>query len=101
MKIRYALPLVALLLAGCGKFGTGETVGYVYAVDDGIFWDKVWFKTSLESSESDCYLIDDNNLKSQLQEAITTNKVKLTYAKHFFTLADCPNDEITSFEIIE
>ena len=95
-----------LLTTGCGKYGTGETIGYVYAVDDGILWDKVWYKSNLESSESDCYLIKNDNIKEQLKKISGKAKVKLFYDRHFMTIANCPegtgtDDEITRFELIE
>lgn len=100
------LVLMLSFTTGCIKYGKGETVGYVYAVDDGVLWDKVWYKSSLESSESDCYLIDDSNLKNQLRELSGTDtKVKLKYDRHLFTASMCPegagtDDEITSIEIM-
>lgn len=91
----------SILLAGCGVYGTGETVGYVYAVDDGIFWDKVWYKSTLEASESDCYLVDDDFLKSQLRELSGKTKIKLSYERHVMTMANCVNsDVITSFQLL-
>jgi hypothetical protein len=36
--------LLAFSLTGCIIYGKGQSTGYVYAVDDGIVWDKVWFK---------------------------------------------------------
>ena len=66
-KILITVILLAglLLLSGCWVYGQGQTVGYVYAVDDGAFWDIVWYKSSLESSQSDCYLLqnDEKRLK--------------------------------------
>jgi hypothetical protein len=99
------LILCLLFLSGCWVYGKGETVGYIYAVDDGIFWDKVWYKSSLESSESDCYLLKDDNIKQQLRDLPNGIKVKLSYDRHFITIASCPEgtdteDEINGFEIV-
>jgi len=82
-----------------------ETIGYVYAVEDGLVWDKIWYKSNLESSESDCYLINDDTLKNQLKAISGIQKVKLSYDRHFFTLSMCPegtenNDEIIGFDIV-
>lgn len=96
-----------LFLTGCWVYGKGESVGYVYAVDDGIFWDKVWFKSNLQSSESDCYLINDDGLKDELKQIQgDTNKVRLHYKRHLFTVAQCQegtetDDEIVSFEVVK
>jgi len=93
----------ALFTQGCWVYGQGETTGYIYAVDDGIFWDKVWYKSSLDSSESDCYLLNDNNLKQQLRSISGDSKVKLTYDRHLATIGVCDDatdDEIISIQII-
>ncbi len=95
--------LLAIMLSGCMVYGKGETVGYVYAVDDGIIWDKVWYKSSLESSQSDCYLIKDETMKAQLRDITGKKKIKMTYKKHLTTVATCDNntqDEIVSFETL-
>lgn len=108
MKFKLILALVCLMLvsSGCWIYGTGESVGYVYAVDDGLIWDKVWFKSNLESSESDCYLINDEVLKEQIKTVSGNEKVKIYYNRHFGTLASCPEgteteDEIIRFERVE
>jgi hypothetical protein len=107
MKPRLIAALAACsILSACGIYGTGETVGYVYAVDDGIIWDKVWYKSTLESSQGDCYLIDNDVLKAQLRELSGKQKVKLTYARHFYTFSRCPEgtgtkDEITGITLID
>ena len=101
------LLILIISLTGCWRYGKGQTVGYIYAVDDGIiFWDKVWYKSSLDSSESDCYLINNDSLKKQLTEITGKQKVKIYYDRHYFTLANCidqalTNDEIISFEVIK
>lgn len=99
---------ILLLLSGCIIYGEGETIGYIYAVDDGIFWDKVWYKSNLESSESDCYLLSttDDELKDTLRQISGNTKVKLRYRRHLMTVASCPSgtetdDEITSIEPME
>jgi hypothetical protein len=105
-KILILLLLVTpLFLGGCIIYGKGQTNGYVYAVDDGVVWDKVWYKSSLQSSESDCYLINDDTLKEQLRSLPAETNIKLYYKRHLATVASCPegtstDDEITSYEII-
>lgn len=106
-KIIMCLLLIStMLLAGCGIYGKGETTGYIYAVDDGLLWGKVWYKSSLDSSESDCYLIRDYALKEQLRELADDNvRIKLKYNRHFATLSACPegtgtDDEIIGFEVL-
>lgn len=94
-------------LTGCMRYGDGASTGYVYAVDDGMVWDKVWFKPSLESTESDCYLVqEDSEMKNKLKEVSANQQIKIKYKKHFMTASLCPegtgtDDEIISFEIIE
>lgn len=100
MKKLIALGALAIIsLTGCGVYGQGKTVGYVYAVDDG-WWNKVWFKTSLQASESDCYVVSDGTVRDKLNQVIGGAKVRLTYSKHLDTLDSCPPDNKTSDEII-
>lgn len=90
--------LSLVLLTGCFRYGKGETTGYIYAVENGFFWDKVYLKSSLESSETDCYLVEKNSDLSNLLKAKTIgrNLINLKYDRHLVTLAnDCYNDEIT------
>jgi len=101
------LLLLPLFLGGCIVYGKGQTTGYVYAVDDGVIWDKVWYKSSLQSSESDCYLINNDLLKEQLRSLPAETNIKLHYKRHLITIANCggdgssnTDDEITSIEII-
>ena len=106
-KIILCMILISmLLLTGCWRYGEGEAIGYVIAVDDGLMWDKVWFKTSLDTSQEDCYLIDNNNVKSLLKELAGKYKVKIIYDRHFFTLStgcgeDGTSDEITDFTFVD
>ena len=104
-KIILILLATCLLFnTGCWVYGSGKTYGYVTTVEDGIFWDFVWVRAELESSQTDCYVIHENNnkLKSDLRIiAENKNRVELQFNRHIFTLTmDCLNDEITYFRII-
>ena len=107
MKLVFGMIIICCLMTGCIQYGKGEAVGYVNAVDDGIIWDHVWFKTSMETSREDCYLINDEQIKSDLRALVGTNKIKIKYSRHFMTLSMCggegdgSNDEIISFEVIQ
>jgi hypothetical protein len=97
--------LLALSLTGCIIYGKGESNGYVYAIDDGIVWDKVWFKPSMASTESDCYLIKDDSIKEELRNLKAGTNIKIHYSRHLFTMSSCPdgtetNDEITAYELV-
>ena len=93
--------LAVLTLQGCAVYGTGETTGYFYAVDDGIIWDYVYYKSSLESSETDFYILrEDDLLKTELRNLPPNTFVKFYYNRHFITLG-YSNDEITSYEILD
>ena len=104
--ILFVMLLSLVLLSGCFIYGSGKTVGYIYAVDDGLIWDKVWYKSNLESSESDCYLIQNENIKQELTQLIGNTKIELTYNRHLITASICggegqgTNDEIISYKII-
>lgn len=59
----------------------------------------------MDTSQEDCYIIDNDNVKRMLKGLVGKEKVKLIYDRHFFTLSfgcgeDGGNDEITNFEII-
>jgi len=105
-KIILCMILISMLsMTGCWRYGEGEAIGYVNAVDDGILWDTVWLKTSMDTSQEDCYIIDNDNVKRMLKGLVGKEKVKLIYDRHFFTLStgcgeDGGSDEITNFEII-
>lgn len=99
----FVLLLLPIFLGGCSVYGRGESQGVIYAVDDGIVWDKVFFKPALESTESDCYLIDDDNLKADLRNLPDGTRIKIYYYKHLITVATCDGateDEIYKYEIL-
>lgn len=102
-KFLLLLPIISILTA-CGEYGSGSSVGYVYAVDDGGLWyDNVWFKSSLQASESDCYLVKDPKVKSDLESLMGEIQVKITYSRQIVTASLCPqknetNDIITGVE---
>ena len=102
----FGLFLLLILTSGCLRYGSGEAIGYINAVDDGLVWDKVWIKTSLETSTEDCYLVaEDSGVKILLKDLIG-EKVKIKYDRHLSTIGSCPegtdtSDEIIGFEILE
>lgn len=99
-KLITLIPLF-LLLTGCGVFGKGTTTGYIYAVDDDLFTDNLWYKSSLESSESDCYSVRNQALTEELRKIEVGTLLKLYYDRHFFTFWDCASDIVTSYEVVE
>jgi len=106
-KITIIVIMLAMLtLTGCIRYNEGSAIGYVNAVDGGILWDKVWFKTSMESSMEDCYLLDNTKIKNQLNEVMGTNvRVKITYDRHLMTFSsgcgsDSTGDEIKNVEVL-
>ncbi len=101
MKKLLLLALPLLLLTGCGDLGEGQTIGYIYAVDDGAFWDRVWYRSDLTSSEEICYMLEeDDEMKAELRELMDGQKLKLYYDRHASTLG-CSLDEITSYEVLD
>lgn len=100
------LMAASLVGTGCGVYGNGSATGYVHAVDDGIAWDNVWVKTSLDSSDSDCYLISpESELKDDLLSLPPDSRVRIEYRRHIITLGICPEgtgteDEITGFSVV-
>ncbi len=101
MKVLLAILFLVLLVPGCIKYGTGEITGYPMAVENGFFWDKVWIKSTLESSDQDCLIIAKNSpLSAELREqAKRQEKHTYEYDRHLYALVDyCHNDEITRYE---
>jgi hypothetical protein len=70
----------------------GSHVGYVTAVDDGIFCTKVYFKTDLESSQEDVYAIPKHGETMEDLKEARDNKsnVKITYKEIF--ISPCGRD---------
>ena len=103
-KILFVMALSSLiLLSGCIVYGGGKTYGYITTVDDGIFWDNIWIRPELESSTDDCYIINDNQLKTQLQQlALDKVRLELRYNRHLFAMTKCEHsDEVIGYKIIE
>ncbi len=101
MKALIAALFLALLLTGCVRYGTGEITGYPMAVENGFFWDKVWIKSTLESSDQDCLIIAKNSpLSAEIRDqAKAQEKHTYKYDRHLLTLVDgCYDDEITGYE---
>ena len=59
----------------------GDHVGYITAVDQGVFCTKVYVKTDLSSSQEDIYEVANNSAAMSLLKEARDNKsnVKLTY----------------------
>lgn len=101
-KIIAMLLVLMLLVTSCGIYANGKTYGYVTTVESGFFWDRAWVRAELESSQTDCYVIDES-IKYDLEKiAETKQRVELTYRRHFFTMSlDCLNDEIYKFRVLD
>lgn len=76
---------------------SGEHVGYVTAVDKGIFCTDVYVKTDLASSQEDMYTIPNSNELLEVIKEARDNKssVKLNYKANQFSI--CKRD-ITKIE---
>jgi hypothetical protein len=99
-KILICLLLIGLMISttGCIIYGKGKISGYVTTTENGIFWDKVYIKSSLESSKEDCFLINKNNIIYDELSGYSTTRLNFNYNRHFMTLSDeCYNDEIISY----
>ncbi len=80
----------------------GSHVGYVTAIDDGIFCTTVYFKTELESSQEDTYKIPkDSLIKEDLMEARDgKNNVKITYKERNFSVCGRNTFEVEKLNLI-
>lgn len=99
-KILIVLTLLAVMImsTGCMVYGKGKISGYVTTVENGFFWDKVYIKSSLESSKEDCLIIDKNNKISDELSGLPLTRVNIVYDRHLVALTyDCYKDEIVSY----
>lgn len=102
-KILIGLSIMTLILfSGCGTYGGGETTGYVTTIEDGFFWSKVWIRSDLESSQTNCYLISKHSILKDDVVKYSKDKTRITlyFDKHLMTLADNNEGVITSLEVI-
>ena len=65
-------------------YGQGTTEGYVYAIDDTLFATDIWYKSSLDSSESDRYTVTDPILVSLLRDAPKKYPIQLQYNRYLW-----------------
>lgn len=104
MKKTIILALMILpLLTGCFVYADGKHTGYVEAVDNDVFWSKVWFKTSLDASTADCYIVERKSpLSMELQQmAEQAKRITIQYDQHLFTATlDCSDEQIVSYKIL-
>ena len=86
-----SLPFVLFSFNG----SQGEHTGYVTAVEfnDNLIWDDnlVYFKTDLESTQEDKYCVNDELLKTILEEhAKKSTKITIRFQHKMFTyIGDC------------
>lgn len=105
MKKIILIGFLLLFLNGCIIYGRGEQAGIVSAIDNGFFWDKVYFKPSLESTQEDNYIISKKRVplaRELRQLMIDKERIVIYYDKHLFTLSEETNDdEIVGYERIK
>lgn len=94
-------------LCGCWVYGEGTTVGYVTTVEAGIFWDTVWIRADMASSQTNAYAIrkSERELKNNLiKTAEEHKKVEIKFMKHV-NMARCGDnvnsDEIISYKVLD
>jgi hypothetical protein len=82
---RLLFVVLLVSICACGIIGDGKATGYITAVEDGMFWGKVFIKGDAQSSESDCYIIrKDSNMYAELKDLVGS-RVFVVYKKHFLT----------------
>lgn len=110
MKKFLLLPLLALILAGCGIITRGgEQIGYITATEQNglIFKPKfVYLKSELESSQEEVWCIEDNDVLSKIKEAKDNKqRVKIFYHDElFYWFSRCDgmgNGMIDGVEVLE
>jgi len=95
MKTLFILLILSISMTGCFRYGTGTFDGYVTGTEDAIFWEKVYMKTDLTSSNEDCMVFNkgDDDLHTLLKDSMADKtRVRITYAKHLFIVTGCGDD---------
>lgn len=92
------LILTSIFLMGCGHYGDGESVGYITTIEDNrdliIFPTKsLWFRAELESSQTDCYRMNENLEEVARVLSEQKVKVKIIYERHYVEFG-CSNDRV-------
>lgn len=104
-KILILLVLGALLLSsGCFRYGNGKSFGYITTVEDGIVWNHAYFRAELESSNTDCYLYDNEDVELEhalLEASNNKQRVEISFNRHLITISNCANDVITRIKNIK
>lgn len=101
---RIILPLLLALLSSgackCIDIGRGQSVGYVTTVQDALYMSNVWFRADVTSSQTDCYLVaNDEGFKAKLQAAADGNeRVKITFRRFVTATSTCSNDLVIAVE---
>jgi hypothetical protein len=95
---------VALMLSSCIVYGTGKSFGYVTTVEEGMLWDHVWFRADNASSNTDCYMIKENDLvlRSRLEEASANGtRIEIQFKRHLLSCHGGLSDEIVDLRVID
>jgi len=109
MKVFKLIMIIAMscMLSGCWIYGQGSTIGYITTVEDGIFWDSVWIRADVTSSQTNGYAIrkGQGDLRRDLLKASEEHqKVELHFLKHVSMARmsdDSNSDEVISYRIIK
>ncbi len=94
--------IISCMLSGCWIYGEGRTVGYITTVEDGIFWDTVWIRADVTSSQTNGYAIRKSKetlRKELLKTSEEYQKVELHFKKHIF-MARSLSQDVLSDEIV-
>ena len=97
------LIVMCLCLTGCWRYGEGKTLGYVTTIETGIFWDYVWIRSDLQSSQTNAYAIrkDKADFKNALLESSKNKqRIELVYKNHIVLVSNIdPGGEAISFQV--
>lgn len=109
IRLNFLLILVlCFLVSGCLIYGEGHSVGYVTTVEDGFFWDTVWIRADVASSQTNGYAVRKGYASIQLKEQLLRSaenhqKVEIYFKKHLGMARlgdDTLSDEIVNFKLV-
>lgn len=93
--------LSALFLTGCVKYGTGNSFGYITTQERGLCSNQLWFRAELESSNTDCYVVDDSLAETARIFAKEKYRAEIVYERHLLLICGCSSEKIVQIKKIE
>lgn len=103
MKKYFLLLSFLVVLSGCFVVGSGKASGYITAVETGVFWNRVYVKTDIRSSQEKFYVIEKDNrdLYNRLEFFREKGEgVTIAFKNHLFLAVLTDDKEQVSGEVL-